>query len=272
MKFITNLIKKLLLILHKEKKEYKILSASEKEINYENFIARCPYCSFENVFNRITDFKSVQHIDSKEVQCFNKSCLKLFNINGDLINPAFEMFLDDCLKLIEEKRYMYCVLNIAQAYESFFNLYLHVELLYKVFNKEKDIDRLNQLTEKLFKVIKTNAYKNMRNIFIRRVLEGVEPQSFNEAEQIIDNLKPLTKDPSNSIFDIHKNHKLIPILKDLKNSNIDQLRNKVVHKIAYRPSLQEVLVAKGEADNILEELSISLGIRNDDLDVYVNKV
>jgi hypothetical protein len=62
-------------------------------------------------------------------------------MNGDSINPAHDMLLFDCHELIERKRYMQCVLTVAQAYEVFFNHFLHVQVLYRAFARGGDDDQ-----------------------------------------------------------------------------------------------------------------------------------
>jgi hypothetical protein len=112
--------------------------ATEKECTYENFIARCPLCGFRNIFNRVTDLQDTEPIRFREVVCLNDRCKQKFNINGDLVSPAFRMLVFDCYPLKEEKKYSYCILNLAQAYEVFFSLYLRVELLFRPFSQDPD--------------------------------------------------------------------------------------------------------------------------------------
>ena len=67
--------------------------ATEMRSTYENFIARCPRCGFENIFNRASDLKDFRPIDFKVVTCLSTDCRQPFTINGDFINPAFEMLV-----------------------------------------------------------------------------------------------------------------------------------------------------------------------------------
>src|SRR5690349_9162011 len=99
--------------------------ATKKETYYETFEAECPACGHWNIFNRVSDFKTVEPIAFKTVICLD--CQNDFNINGDQINSAYEMLIFDCYKLKSIKRYSYCILNLAQAYEVFFSQYLRVE-------------------------------------------------------------------------------------------------------------------------------------------------
>ncbi len=67
------------------------------------------------------------------VYCSDTRCSKPFHISGDLVSAAYEMLIFDCYDLKEEKKYGYCIRNLAQAWESFFSLYLRVSLLYRPF-------------------------------------------------------------------------------------------------------------------------------------------
>ncbi len=50
--------------------EHSVSLAFETRVDYENFVARCPYseCNQENIFNRISDLKTTRPYMSKEVQ------------------------------------------------------------------------------------------------------------------------------------------------------------------------------------------------------------
>lgn len=112
-------------------------TATKKSHNYENFIAECPYCSQRNIFNRRDDLQDFSPITGRLVICLNKECRKKFYIGGDLSQTAYGYLLYDCHELLQEKRYMYCILNITQAYEVFFSTYLQIEILYKSFALEE---------------------------------------------------------------------------------------------------------------------------------------
>src|SRR3989304_2565013 len=97
--------------------------------NYENIIAECPCCKSENIFNRVSDIKTVEPIDFKEVKCFKSKCRQKFNINRDLTNERYEYLIFDCKGLLKMKRYMYCIINLCQACEAFFMKGIEIKLL-----------------------------------------------------------------------------------------------------------------------------------------------
>ena len=86
------------------------------------------------------------------------------------------MLIFDCYELLERKQYMHCVLNLATAYETFFSLFLRVELLYKPFAAEvrlpsKKLEQLKKLSRKLEGKIKGHAFKSMRALFLRQIID-----------------------------------------------------------------------------------------------------
>jgi len=246
------------------------LYATKTEPTYENFIAVCPHCNYENVYNRVSDLKTREPIDFKEVVCLNENCRRAFNINGDLVAPAYTYLVLDCYKLKRDKRYMYCILNIAQAYEAFFGLYLRVELLYKPFGRSRSLElaRLNELAAALDRRIRTYTYRPLRNIFLNRVLRENPINLLDESESIIEGLDGLRDDPSDQAIDGATDRKLAPLLKKLKDSDIGEARNMVVHKYAYRPSLEQAEYFIEEARDILFSLDAIIGPLYDDVQWY----
>ncbi len=100
--------------------------AQKKQTSYENFVAECPWCGQESIFNRATDLKDLTPIAFRTVSCLRQECGKPFNINDDSVNSAHEMLIFDCHGLLQLKHYMNCILTLAQAHEAF--LYLFTSL------------------------------------------------------------------------------------------------------------------------------------------------
>src|SRR3989304_5727251 len=211
----------------------EILYSKKTNPTYENFIAICPYCDFKNIFNRATDLKDSNPIGFKTVKCLSEKCEKSFNINGDLVSPAYQMLIFDCYDLLKEKKYSYCILNLAQAFEVFFSLYLRIKLIYKPFAIQRGKTRGNELNEII---------------------------------------KNLTTEPENNLIENISDKKLEPLLIKLKNSKIHELRNEVVHKYAYRPTLEEVEKAINETREIVLGLSARLDAKYDDINWYLSRV
>jgi hypothetical protein len=99
--------------------------------SYESIELVCPTCGQDNIFNRATDLGTFERIDGHDVACLMPDCGEPFRLLGDLVNHPYEMMIWDCERLIQQKRYISCVLTVAQAYETFFSLFLRVQLAYK---------------------------------------------------------------------------------------------------------------------------------------------
>jgi hypothetical protein len=246
-----------------------IPDALEPNPTYENFVGKCPRCLVKNIFNRASDLETLEAIDSRVVTCQNPQCGKQFNITADVINPAHEMLVFDCYDLISQKHYMQCVLSLAQAYEVFFSLYLRVELLYKPYaaDSEGDFDRLDALKKKLYQQVERYTFVPMRNLFLRQVLSSSRPRTLDGAESAIGALSYSVSEPDDSELGAVTDVQLLELLRALKASKINELRNRVVHKEAYRPTLTEVEPALEEAEKILFPLSHNLDLI-DDVDYY----
>ncbi len=239
---------------------------------YENFIAECPVCHSENIFNRASDLCTFEPIAERNVLCLNSDCGKPFRIISDTVNNPHEMMIFDCYDLIKRKHYMTCMLNLAQAYEIFFSLFLRVDLLYKPYSFEPthDISKLNVLGEKLYKNIKRAAFNPMRNHFLCHIVEGRQPKNLDEAEVMIASLYERSNCPKDADFEKLPNKDLLQMLKMVRDVKIDRRRNEVVHKTAYRPTLSQVKEAIEETRSILMPLTYNLEIR-DDINWYIMK-
>ncbi len=243
---------------------------------YENFTATCPWCDQENIFNRASDLKDSAPSDHRDVNCLNPACSKPFYLMGDLINPAYEMMIWDCYELRERKHYSYCILNLAQAFEVFFSQYLLIRLLYKSFgsDQDKDINKLNELINLLYKKTARLSFSNMRNLFFSCVLNPVEPTSLADAERTIQQFPddppwpPCPSDADIRIANISADTRIRDLLLRLKYCGAPTLRNQVVHQRAYRPTLREVDDALKETREILFVLPMALGVVSDDINSY----
>jgi hypothetical protein len=243
--------------------------AVEKRTSYENFDARCPRCGFFCRFNRASDLNDFNPIDFKEVRCLSPDCDESFNINGDSINSPHEMLIYDCYDLKKEKRYCYCILNLAQAFEAFFSLYLRVSLLYKPFARHNHLDQLNRMAAALYEAIKKYPYAKLRNLFLNCVLANQEVTSLNQAELVIRNVSNSCHEPSDQLIAQFPNQEIADLLRRLKYSGVAELRNKVVHQHAYRPTLAEVDSALEETRSILFPLGSLLNVEGDDINWYL---
>ncbi len=247
--------------------------AEMKRASYENFIVDCPWCGKEIVFNRASDLKTFELILGKNTSCLNNDCKKPFRIVGDIINNPHEMLIFDCHELIEKKHYMNCILTLTQAYEVFFSVFFRVEFLYKPFSlsSNQNYAELNRISEKLHNKIKKYTFDPLRALFLQCIVTEQHRGSLTAAENTIDNLPNRPQIPSDEIINNLDEIKPTSLLLDLKSTNINILRNKVVHKSAYRPTREEAESALEETRNILFPLTYQLNI-HDDINWYTRQI
>lgn len=237
--------------------------ASETRPTYENFEARCPRCSHWNIFNRVSDLQDETLISFKTVVCLNEACARSFNVNGDLINPAYYMFILECYPLKAQKRYSQCIVSLAQAYELFFSHFLYQHLVVGPLNADPDFSTArdhNALSRHLYSQIEHLGYRNLRNVFFHLLLSAPRPSSRTAASDVIATIPELVKDPSDEVLEAHPQPDIAALLLDLKRNSVVSLRNRVAHQEGYRPSLSEVETAIEETRAILFSLGALLGV------------
>ena len=216
------------------------------------------------VFNRVSDLGTIEPIAGLDTRCLNETCQHKIRIINDSINERHEMLIFDCHELIKRKQYMYCILNLVQAYEMFFSLYLRVELLYKPFACESgQLDRLNELSGKLSEIIEKHSFYYMRNLFLWRVTASDSPNTLDTSENIIEDLPNHLRHSERHRIDALSDEVLRSLLRDLSRVVIHKLRNKVVHKQGFRPKRQQIESALKETRCILFPMSSRLGLRDD---------
>lgn len=254
----------------------QIPKAKDMRPTYENFIACCPWCERENIFNRASDLKNLAPISYLEVGCLFPDCAKPFYINGDRANSLFEMIIWDCYELLEKKQYAYCILNLAQAFEIFFGQYLRVHLLYKPFasDPDQDIQSLMDLERLLYERTEKLPFEDMKNLFLTCVVETTHPTSLSQAKIMIDGIAK--KPPCPTDEEIRNasglaDERVRELLLRLKCCKVAQKRNQVVHKSAYRPTLDEVNAALTETREILFPLNVLLEVDRDDVNWYMRR-
>lgn len=245
--------------------------AINRRISYENLVVECPWCGRPNVFNRASDLKTREPNTSRIVSCLIDDCRKPFRIVGDAVNTAHEMLIDDCYELLDRKHYINCIFCLTQAYEVFFSLFLRVELLYKPFaaNSAQDLAGLNRLHEMLQEKVADLTFNPLRALFLNYVINRRFPKNLAESQRQIEALgvPPVTEESDISrVGDVN----LARVLKALKATTINKLRNAVVHKTARRPSFDEVEAALQETQFILLRLNSHLQL-HDDLNWYTSR-
>ncbi len=238
---------------------------------YENFVADCPHCGMRNTFNRASDLQTFEPINFSAVTCQSPACQRPFNINNDTVNAPHELLLFDCCAFLDRKDYRQCVLNTAQAYEVFFNHFIYVQLIYRAYAHEGNynLPHLNRLLQQLFDHIQRSTFKPMRRLFLRLLVGGAVPRSLAEAGVAIEHLPNSAEPPKDAPDPLRQDIKDMPdeplgaLLLRLLNTDVDERRNRVIHKQAHRPTREEATHAHREAREILFGLTGRLRLGHD---------
>ncbi len=240
-------------------------TASIKYAGYENLVADCPLCGQELIFNRASDLCTLEPISGRTVSC--EHCKEQLWLNGDRINGRHETLLFDCRDLIEQKRYMHSVISVCQAYEMFFSLHLRVNFLYRPFALQyreipNSIDILNQLNGRLDEKTKKFAFARLRVEFVHHTVKSTSPNTLNEAGEAIELLGKAKMPKDKEISRIHPG-KFGSHLLAVKNTKVNALRNRVVHRFGYRPTREKAEKILQEARSILFPLTFILDLHDD---------
>lgn len=243
--------------------------AADIDATYENVHANCPHCKARNVYNRRDDLPHPGPIDNASVTC--ASCGESFDIVGDLINPSHELLLFDCQRLFEEKRYADVVFTAAKAHEVFFLHFMHVQFLWKPIGTNCGINlgRWSVPTRELDAKLSKFTFVPMRNLFLHHVLARTAPQDFDEAQACIAAIPKKPADVPRGDVDAVAEERLRRLLLGLHDTKINELRNRIAHKDAYRPTRDETWAAYEEASRILFGLTGELRLTGD-AGYYIN--
>lgn len=220
----------------------------------------CPSCSKEIVLNRRDDIGRLGPLSRYEVMC--RDCKAIFYFGGDCINVPHELLWMESFKYKVRKRYTVALVLLCQAYEMMFASGIKHILVYRAFDKSYlDLDRVNLLLRRLYEVMKNHGYTNLRNCLIRLFVENIKPQTPEESLDEIRTLSSRKSDPSNDwILSNCEDTEMAQLFIDLKKSEVNVLRNDVIHCTRYFPTLEEVQDIFDESENIFPLLSYKLGL------------
>lgn len=239
---------------------------------YENFIAFCPECGWKNIYNRISDLKDTYLIDSKLVDCLNKDCLKQFYINSDIVSGPYDSMIRDCYELVNEKKYIACVMTLCQALESFFYHAIKVRLILEPFQRNAsvvDLNDINKLFMLLSDMVDNFTYGRMKLVFLDLYFFEREFSSLDEIRSYIKSLRKIDSKKDGIVSLIKSSNKAKDKhFKLLQNLAVHSLRNAVVHKYAYRPSVDEVTDALEKTRAVISHFKAIHHIK--DIESYLN--
>lgn len=155
----------------------------------------------------------------------------------------------------------------------FFSLYLRVSLLYVPFgsNVVQDsnaLDKLNRLSRDLWSATEKLGFAKMRDTVLRLAVEPNRPSVLDEVGSYIGSLSKCNC-PEESELKLLADEKVAGYLTRIKRTPITELRNRVIHKQAYRPKRVEADDVLTEARAVLFPLTSLLDL-HDDVNWYCN--
>jgi hypothetical protein len=236
-----------------------------KRHDYETVTAQCDNCGFLCIFNRIDDIGDPGPYMGRDVTCSN--CREQFRIIGDIINPAYELFIFDAGEHFQSKRYMICAASLAQAWEIFFTTFIFSNYLYRPFfeneDTKRDLEQLNRLSSQLEDAIRNHTFFPLRNVLMNTVVRRVHPQTLDESRKAIPRIvkENFGQDVPMAQITAFPDPKARDLLLRLLNLTIGDLRNKVVHRRAYRPRRAEVKKCYDEELDLLNNVKRAFDVR-----------
>lgn len=218
---------------------------------YENVYWTCPTCGKDNIANRIDDLHHARVRGSyQSIVCQNAKCANEVNLVGDtLVTSKYRWFIDELYTHVQRKEYVLYVTSLCQAMEAFF----YQGIINKKFDRNPDY-------RNKYGHIKLEEYNAARKVYEECIEKWSYVQSKREFMVVYKNEKQkyvpislgIAKDERRQAF------------KTVLNSPINTLRNNVLHKYLYRPSINDI-EQFGTLITYLYWLEAYLGIKESDL-------
>jgi len=194
------------------------------------------------------------------------ACGHDFWITCDTLNTAYQFLIDDAKEHFHLKRYMPAIASLAQAWEVFFAEYAWGRYVYAPFFAgdpySQDIDELHSLSRQLASATRRFAFVAMRNLLINTVARSIQPTSVEQATSAISRiaLEKLDSDAPQSLYAEVQELQIREALEQLRDVTVNELRNHVIQKHAYRPRRAEVEPCLREEVRVLYRLKHRLNV------------
>lgn len=224
--------------------------------DYETVQARCDECGSLVILNRIDDIGHPGPYDGRDVTC--PECGRPFWIYGDTANADYQFFIFDAGEHMRAKRYGQSVISLARAWEMFFAAYARSNYLYRPFCANDrypgDLNQFNRLAKLLGETIRDFTFDPLRNVLIRTVVERAHPGTLDESETAIARIadEGFGDRLAKARVEAFPDPQVRDLLRQLQDLRINELRNRVVHKGAYRPRRAEVGKCRDEIGALYE--------------------
>jgi hypothetical protein len=221
-----------------------------EDADYETLTVTCDHCKVKLLLNRRDDLSDFSAISGRSLICFACDCD--FWITGDVVNTAYEMFIFAADGHSESKHYMLAVMSLAQAWEIFLATFAYSNFAYRPFWNEgrqgAALAELNRCQETLGRAIRNFNFRNLLNLTAHTIVRHLHPRTLAESESMIETIErdSLHRDPSEAEISTISDTDVREAVQRLRNLQVAELRNKVGHKEAYRPSADEIVACREE--------------------------
>jgi hypothetical protein len=240
-----------------------VFYARETKTTYETFEARCPHCQEWIIFNRLEDLAGAVQIDFAKVTCLNDACRQRFAINGDTVDPPFAQMLFTAFPLMERKQYGDATVAICRSYERFFAHSLYEMLVWHPFVVERyqpELDLINGLAAQVKSAIERRSFVEMRNAFVNTALRW-PVATVAAGGALIADLPQFFRSVDPARLAACSNPELALGLTALLSSDVNVVRNAVIHKTAERPEPAKARALFDESRDIVWTLADELDVR-----------
>ena len=235
-----------------------------EDADYETLSVTCDHCHVKLLLNRHDDLGEFEAISGRTFTC--PACARDFWITGDTVNTAYEMFIFAADEHWASKHHMLAVMSLAQAWEIFLAAFAYSNFAYRPFWLERRhaaaLDELNRCLEKLAHAIRNFNLRNLLNLTAHTIVRQLHPRTLAEAEPMIERIErdSLHRDPSAADIATIGDAEVREAVIRLRSLQVAELRNRVGHKQAYRPTAKEVAPCRNEEILFLHHVEELFGV------------
>jgi hypothetical protein len=222
-----------------------------EDSDYETISVTCDLCQAGLRLSRRDDLGDFEAISGRNFKC--SACHGDFWITGDTINTVYEMFIFAADAHFASKHYMLAITSLAQAWELFLESFAYSNFIYRPFWQEArhvaGLEQLNRCSRRLDHGIRGFAYQKLANLVAHTFIRKLHPLTLADAERMIETVvsdKSFRNAPTASELSAIDDSEIRTAVERIRALRTTGLRNKVIHKDAYRPSADEVIACKEE--------------------------